>query len=613
METKKQNKKQAHPRSLKKWIGKYVNRIFGKVDDYKVRKKLHILYICCVLVPLVITDSVILAIVMKADRESSRYELEKIASAVKYSVTADIENAATIAKNIYMNEYVNEFLESRYASPLEYYDKYRKFMKDSLFESSIGSGSIAVKMYADNDTMINGGEIRRLDSAKEEEWYQYLEESGQDKVLHFGYGSKDPFAVESKREISFIRRLNFYKQGQCEKLVKISLDYGNVVQSLKAMNYDTPVYICSGDRILYSNAGHSNFNKDFETFAYQDQVGYEEEMLSYGQTIKIYVLQKRQNVLRQIVANLPLILLLICVNAILPWLFIKIINRSFTERLQELSVVFNDIEGDELQEITSARGKDELGMLMRNYNKMAVRINDLIQTVYKDKLREQEMDIARQNAELLALHSQINPHFLFNALESIRMHSILKKELETAHMVGQLAVMERQYVEWGTDHVTIKEEMNFVEAYLELQRYRFGDRLSYRLEVEEQCREYYVPKLTIVTFVENACVHGIENKSASGWVFARVYARAEHLYIEIEDTGNGIEEPMLSELRYNMAHSGIARLKKKGHVGIMNACLRLRMISADTVRFQIESEKGAGTIVTVIMPLEYAGNDGTKK
>ncbi len=73
-----------------------------------------------------------------------------------------------------------------------------------------------------------------------------------------------------------------------------------------------------------------------------------------------------------------------------------------------------------MAELSRVRGKDEIGSLMLNYNRMAVRMNDLIQTVYKDKLKEQEMDIARQSAELLALRSQINPHFLFNALESIR-------------------------------------------------------------------------------------------------------------------------------------------------------------------------------------------------
>ena len=84
----------------------------------------------------------------------------------------------------------------------------------------------------------------------------------------------------------------------------------------------------------------------------------------------------------------------------------------------------------------------------------------------------------KKNAELLALHVQINPHFLFNALESIRMHSILKEEFETADMVERLAIMERQNVDWGNDDIPISREMDFVEAYLGLQKYRFGDRLS---------------------------------------------------------------------------------------------------------------------------------------
>lgn len=153
---------------------------------------------------------------------------------------------------------------------------------------------------------------------------------------------------------------------------------------------------------------------------------------------------------------------------------------------------------------------------MCNYNRMVRRVNSLIQTIYIAKMKEQEMLVARQNAELLALHSQINPHFLFNALESIRMHSILKNEYETAEMVERLALLQRQYLEWGNDFVKIKVEMEFVEAYLDLQKYRFGDRLNYELDIDENCENCRIPKLTVVTFVENACVHGIESKSKPG-------------------------------------------------------------------------------------------------
>ncbi len=166
--------------------------------------------------------------------------------------------------------------------------------------------------------------------------------------------------------------------------------------------------------------------------------------------------------------NLPLIGFLIVVNAILPLLLVRGFNRSLTQRISELSKVFETVGGEHLVPISYVRGKDEIGSLMSNYNRMVARTNELIQIVYKNKIKEQEMLVERQNAELLALHSQINPHFLFNALESIRMHSLLKNEYETADMVEKLALMQRQYVEWETTVSRSEQEMEFVRAYLGL-------------------------------------------------------------------------------------------------------------------------------------------------
>lgn len=246
---------------------------------------------------------------------------------------------------------------------------------------------------------------------------------------------------------------------------------------------------------------------------------------------------------------------------------------------------------------------------MENYNHMADRMNGLIQTVYKDRLREQEINIARQNAELLALHSQIDPHFLFNALESIRMHSILKEEYETAGMVEKLAVMERQNVDWTRDTGTVRQEMEFVEAYLQLQKYRFGERLSYRLELQKECEDILIPRLTITTFVENACVHGIESKPTPGWIFVRVYMEKKNLCIEVEDTGGGMDDAQLAQIRDRMEHASIGMLKEKGSVGIVNACLRIRMMTDSAARFSVESEKGIGTTMLIIIP-QSEGKEG---
>ncbi|KAB1437925.1 sensor histidine kinase [Candidatus Galacturonibacter soehngenii] len=583
-------------------MGELWQQIIRRVDDYEIKKKLRILYVYCVLIPLILTDSVILYIVVQTEHKSMQSGMENIASAVHYNLAYDIESAANATKKIYMNKYVNQFMDKEYKSELDYYLSYQTFMKDSLFESSIGITDSMITMYADNATIVNGGEFSRLETVKEQKWYQYLQMANQDMALFIYYDNSKSPAVDAKRKISFIRKLNFYKRDSCEKIVKLDMDYSSMVRSFVKMNYDAPVFVCFDNQIILSNTGHTNVGSDFDTFMLKKKVGFTKSITLYGMDLDIYVLKPKAQIVTQIRSNMPIIFLLILINAILPWIFMMIINRSFTTRLQELSKVFMHMDEEKLAEIKNVRGKDEIGSVMRNYNRMVRTINELIQTVYIDRLREQEMDIERQKAQLLALHSQINPHFLFNALESIRMHSILKQEFETAHMVEQLALMERQNFDWRTDYISVAEEIKFVKAYLELQKYRFGEKLSYELDIEEDCQQFKIPKLTIVTFVENACVHGMESKATPGWIFIRIYKKEGYFYIEVEDTGAGIDTMLLQELKDKMKYANIEQLKNKKGVGMLNACLRLKMATKNKVSFEVESEVGVFTLITIKIP-----------
>ncbi len=574
------------------------------LDDYKLKKKLLVLYVFCVLIPLIVTDSIVLYIIVHSEQVENQHVMENDASALQYSLSNIIERASGTAKNIYMNEYVEDFLNKEYETAMDYVVAYNTFMKNSLFDSSIGMDNTQVTIYADNETIVNGGEFGRLSSVQETEWYQYLQQSGQDSILYFYYDDAKSPAVDAKRRLLFVRRMNFFGSDSCEKVVRIELDYSNLVRVINNMNYESCVYICQDGDILLSNDGYSNVGQEFVAFDKYEEVGYEKEISYYGTEWQIYILKSKSSVVALIGENLPFILLLVLGNAVLPWILMSQINRSITVRMQELSRAFESVDKDKLKELPDVRGQDEIGSLMQNYNRMVKRTNELIQTVYKERLREQEMDIARQNAELLALHSQINPHFLFNALESIRMHSILRQEYETADMVEKLAIMERQNVDWGNDTVEIKREMEFVEAYLSLQKYRFGERLSYELDIDDACKEIQIPKLTVVTFVENACVHGIESKTAPGWIFVRIYREAQMLCIEVEDTGDGIEEEELAKIRERIEQASIEKLKEKGRVGMLNACLRLKMLTENTVEFVVESEKGVGTMAQIRIPLK---------
>ena len=281
---------------------------------------------------------------------------------------------------------------------------------------------------------------------------------------------------------------------------------------------------------------------------------------------------------------------------------IQQLDESVAQRIGLLDKTFERAKTERLTKISYISGNDEISSLMKNYNVMADRMNDLIQTAYIDKLKQQEMDIARQKAELLALHSQINPHFLFNALESIRMHSLIKNEKETAEMVEHLAIMQRVNVDWHSDIVSVEGEMKFIDSYLKLQKYRFGERLSYSFDVEPECYDTMIPKLSLVTFVENACVHGIESKTEPGWIFVRIYSTEDDIIFEIEDTGIGMDEEMKENLLFKMNNASLELIKTGTGIGMTNACLRIKMMTDKKARFDLETEVGVGTTVFIAVP-----------
>ena len=577
--------------------------IIDKLNNLRLQQKLWLMQIFCVLLPLLITDSVILTMIVNEERRATLQEMDNIADSVKYTISNSVESAVGLMQNIYGSRYVNEFMKSEFASPEDYYNQYIDFIKDSLYAIGVSNGHYNTVIYADNDGVVNGGYFHRLDEVEDTQWYRELNESDRDVIIFSDYITS---GMNKQRVISLARHMDYYLKGQEKSVIRMNLDYSGMSMDIINAKYSATLYVCEGDKVLFSNDGRGGLQVPFESMDMQRarQAGIHDTMNIYGKTWDIYVMTPAIDSRAIILDNMLLVGSLICVNLVLPFLIMGLINRSFTQRIREMDSVFSNVDGDELMQLPEVRGNDEISALMTSYNRMARRMNELIQTVYKNRLKSQEIDIARQKAELLALHSQINPHFLFNALESIRMHSVLKQEFETADMVQKLALMERQNVEWGGDFVRIGEETEFVEAYLELQKYRFGPKLSYEINVDENCLDYRLPKLSLVTFVENACVHGMENKTLASWIFVRIYMQDEMLVIEVEDTGSGMSEEQCRNLLNEMETVSIEALKENRHVGVLNAALRLKMATDGKVRFEMDSELGAGTMVTISIPVD---------
>ena len=574
------------------------------MNNLKIRRKLILLYLLCVITPLVITDGVILSILIQTDSEKIRHEMENTADAVSYELSSVFEVLDRIKGNIYTNRKLDAFLKKEYQSNLEFYEESRAILNSIYYDSISGYSGAKLLLYADNNTILNGGHFQRLESVKETDWYREFAASEKKDDLMIAYDESRKLSAINQRRIFVVGRLDYFGKDEQEQLIRIDLDYNSFNRELENMNCNTPVYICSGDRILFSNGKENRYTQPFEQLTGKEKIGYEREWSFYDDELRILVEKPSNMILNCLIRNFPWIIVLVAANILLPLTIMSIINHSFVGRLQILSNAFDEIEPEKMELLSNVRGADEIAGLMKNYNRMLRRLKELIQIVYKDRLERQEMDLARQKAEIQALHSQINPHFLFNVLESIRMHSVLKGEEETSEMIARLAVLERQSVKWTSDYVKVAEELKFIEAYLELQKYRFGKRLSYEIQVMPQCREYVLPRLTILTLVENACVHGIEGKKGNCWIYIRIYEKDGWLYLEIEDTGSGMSEEQTAKLLEQMRNCDIDSVRASDHIGILNACLRLKMISGNTALFDLESEEGAGSWFLFRAPTE---------
>ena len=260
---------------------------------------------------------------------------------------------------------------------------------------------------------------------------------------------------------------------------------------------------------------------------------------------------------------------LLVASVIIAW-----ISRSFYDRLNALSEHVNSLvqEGFNRQ-YTGPPGNDEIGTLIKAFNKMAVKIRSLIHDVYEAKLEQSRVNLEKKQAELNALQSQMNPHFLYNTLESIRMRSVEKGEKETAEMIKRLTRSFQRLVRFRQEWVTVAEEISFIKDFLTIQQYRFGPEFQYTMEIEPAVLEKKIPKLVIQPFVENACLHGIEGIDRVGKVEIALCLREKKLYCMVKDNGIGISAEKLRHLWADIK----GEEPQAGNIAIRNIYQRLSL------------------------------------
>ncbi|GIO11355.1 hypothetical protein J19TS2_09100 [Cohnella xylanilytica] len=252
-------------------------------------------------------------------------------------------------------------------------------------------------------------------------------------------------------------------------------------------------------------------------------------------------------------------------------------------------------KGDFTQQV-KVLGQDEIGQLGMGYNTMVQRIKELIEDVYSFQLRQKQ-------AELKVLQSQINPHFLYNTLNTIAWTAHKNGDPLVEEMIYALSGMFKISLNQGRDVTDLRQEFQLIDHYLFLQKMRFPSKIAYELELDERIADFTVPKLFIQPLVENAIVHGIESLADdAGFVHVAAALDGDAVRIEVTDNGIGLTAEKLDRVAQTLRSE---RPSPEGEsYALQNIAARVRLFYGEKASLDIQSEAGSGTRVRIRLPYD---------
>ena len=277
-------------------------------------------------------------------------------------------------------------------------------------------------------------------------------------------------------------------------------------------------------------------------------------------------------------------------------------SKGITEGINSLKKKMLNIDRESIRTIASLhlqeKTEDEVAQLENVFTDMMGQIDTLMDRIQLQERRLKDEVITRQQAEIMALQRQIDPHYLFNTLESIRMKLLIKDDREDAEIVKLFAESFRRYVDARDEFVPLLEEVEFIRKYIMIQNYRLDNKITFVCDAEERLLQYKITKLLLQPLVENAVLHGMEEKTDGGRILLTIRKEEPYLVICVEDDGSGMDRMKLECLRATVYSDQPER-----SVGMQNVYQRVRLVYGEDASVEIESTEGIGTKVQLLLPL----------
>lgn len=387
--------------------------------------------------------------------------------------------------------------------------------------------------------------------------------------------------------------------------VIISLKYETVTNLLRNVNFDR-----SGSVLLIDEKGRTvtpanPFDRLFEdeefqqfiagqTASFIQTIEGEDYLVSYlssaysGWTtigiISVDKLYEDNRTVRDWIIVVTLIILLFA------FVLARVFAQTITNPIKRMLNPMKKVQMGDMNVSFPVESKDEIGILSTGVNHMVSQIHTLVEDAYKGR-------ILLQQSEFKALQAQINPHFLYNTLESINWMAKMNGVDQICRMVSALGDLMRISISTDKEYITIEEEMKYIGDYLYIQKSRFGERIAAEIHIDDELKSVVIPKLILQPIVENALLHGVQVKKGKGNIDIRGRRLDESILFEVEDDGIGMTPKQIAKL---LADNGIENPQAKGSgIGVRNVHQRIRFIYGMEYGVTIKSQPGEGTTVQI--------------
>ncbi|WP_133014472.1 cache domain-containing sensor histidine kinase [Clostridium cuniculi] len=580
------------------------------INNMKIRTKLIISYLSIVIVTVLIVGVYLISRMNNIVVENAIKEGRYNNNSVKSRMEEVLKLAINTSDMIYQDDNLHSMLKREYDNYGQVVSAYNEYtiLRDYLKYYNEFNG---VEMYVDNDTLLSAtGIFKVTDEIRESSWYKKAIE---DKGIITWLYKKDE--TTGNYSLSLVRAINSTSRGHIGVLV-ISINPNYLADIVNDERYKTSILV--DGRVIYSNDLKVGEIADLGRSEAEASYYYEinEEFNENGDhlILNTFKLDKSFNNTFQVLVNVPVDIitmesstvinkgiLIIGVAIMSSLIVILYFSKNFSDRINILRSEMHKVVKGNFNIKKSMDGNDEISEVYDDLYIMMESINKLIDEVYIRKIQQEKLMVKQKEAEFKMLASQINPHFLYNTLETIRMRAFCSGDRELASIVKKLGKIMRRNLEVSNQNVSFESELELVKNYLEIQELRFKGKVEHEFNIEVNAKKYNILPLLLQPIVENAFVHGLEGTKEKGKIIISAFEDFGYLLVEISDNGCGMSRERLEFINDNL---GKTNKKENGHqsIGMGNINERIKIFYGDKYGIHVFSELNVGTKVVLVLP-----------